>query len=155
LEQPVGISPERLVSAELVDALGCLRFLARLGVEIIERKMAVDPGDLAVLSVFRHEPLDRRGETLAEGTLEIRELDHLYRSIEPADNVVLAVDRLHAAGCLAPLLLLGLFLLHLELLQRLDDHFRIVEYVFVHDLLDLSGLLRIEAARRKTLIDSP
>src|SRR3546814_3356351 len=61
----------------------------------LDRKMAVDPGDLSFLTVLFHDSPHGSVEAFAEGTLEIREFDHLYRGIRAAHAMVLAIDWPH------------------------------------------------------------
>src|SRR3546814_15259020 len=91
--------------------------------------MAVDPGDLYFLTVLFHDSPHGSVEAFAEGTLEIREFDHLYRGIRAAHDMVLAIDWPHGASCRAPPLLFRLLLLGLEPLHRLEDYLRVVEKV--------------------------
>src|SRR3546814_8682626 len=110
--------------------------------------MAVDPGDLYFLTVLFHDSPHGSVEAFAEGTLEIREFDHLYRGIRAAHDMVLAIDWPHGASCRAPPLLFRLLLLGLEPLHRLEDYLRVVEKVLADDLLDILALVRIKVPDR-------
>src|SRR3546814_5854212 len=121
----------------------------------LDRKMAVDPGDLSFLTVLFHDSPHGSVEAFAEGTLEIREFDHLYRGIRAAHDMVLAIDWPHGASCRAPPLLFRLLLLGLEPLHRLEDYLRVVEKVLADDLLVILALVRLKVPDRPALVGCP
>src|SRR3546814_17206482 len=101
--------------------------------------MAVDPGDLSVLTILFHDLPHGPVEAFAEGTFEIREFDHLHRGVGAANDMVLATDWPHGASRRAPPLLFRLLLLALEPLHRLADYLRVAEGVLSDDLLAQIG----------------
>src|SRR3546814_15692418 len=110
--------------------------------------MAVDPGDLSVLTILFHDLPHGPVEAFAEGTFEIREFDHLHRGVGAAHDMVLATDWPHGASRRAPPLLFRLLLLDLEPLTRLDDSLRVPEEFLSHDPPDLFALIPIKLSTR-------
>src|SRR3546814_20428558 len=117
--------------------------------------MAVDPGDLSVLTILFHDLPHGPVEAFAEGTFEIREFDHLHRGVGAAHDMVLATAWPHGASRRAPPPLFRLLLLHLAPLHRLDDYLRLAAELLSAALLDLFALLRTTLHARPALAGCP
>jgi hypothetical protein len=61
--------------------------------ELVKRKVTIDPGNLPIIAVLVHHLLHRSMEPFAERTLEIGELDNLDGRVRVTENVVVLRDR--------------------------------------------------------------
>src|SRR3990167_8159935 len=92
----VGKLPKAVIAELLGNALGGHGRGARVGMDALQRKLAVHPGDLTIAFVYYF--FERRVHPRAERTLEVGVLDKHHGRAQRTDNMVGGGRRAHIGG---------------------------------------------------------